>query len=73
MAKMLRDAGAIEEATFNAIQALQKMRNLVVHGGGEAREGLDPERAREFVTMAEAIEKIITLNVHAFKKNHVGE
>lgn len=51
----LSKAAVLKDSTRRSIDGLRHLRNLVVHGGAEARESLTPDRAREFTAMANAV------------------
>lgn len=51
LARRAQEAGLIESETARSIEGLSVMRNLAAHTGDE----VTPERAREFLTLAEAI------------------
>lgn len=51
LARRAQDAGLIESETARSIEGLTIMRNLAAH----TRDEVTPERAREFLTLAEAI------------------
>ena len=63
LAEQLEREGVLKPGTLRSITGLQHLRNLVVHGDPVSRESLSPERAREFVTMVNAIAFAIDQNV----------
>jgi hypothetical protein len=59
LAEVAAEKGLITTETKDAIEGLSVMRNLAAHGG---QEDISPQRAHEFVALAQAVLYAITIN-----------
>jgi hypothetical protein len=59
LADIARDEGLITAETHDAIEGLSVLRNLAVHGG---EKDISPQRAHEFVALAQGVVYAITSN-----------
>jgi len=59
LADLARDKGLITPETHDAVEGLSVLRNLAVHGG---EKDISPQRAHEFVALAQGVNYAITSN-----------